>query len=54
MTDLGDTENTEALRHASLFDGLDNAVAVYRVVDEGRDFIIVDFNRAAERLERVS
>jgi len=41
------------LRHRSLFDQLESSVAVYRVLDDGSDLIIVDFNRAAERMEQV-
>jgi PAS domain S-box-containing protein len=30
-----------------------NGLAVYRTVNEGEDFIFVDFNRAAERIEKI-
>lgn len=38
----------EILNHAS------TAVAVYRAVDNGNDFVFVDFNRAAEEIEQIS
>ncbi|MGC8827222.1 MAG: PAS domain-containing hybrid sensor histidine kinase/response regulator [Anaerolineae bacterium] len=41
------------LRYRALFDYIRSPVAVYRAVDDGKDFIIVDFNRAAERTEKV-
>lgn len=40
-------------KYRSLFEGMGNAVAVYRCENDGKDFILVDFNRAAEEIERI-
>ncbi len=36
-----------------LFDNINSGVAVYEAKDDGKDFVFVDFNRAAERFEKV-
>jgi len=41
-------------RYRHLFDRIGSGVAVYEAVDEGEDFIIRDFNLAAERITRTS
>lgn len=41
-------------RYRSLFDNIANAVAVYRAVDDGADFIIEDLNITAEKLEKIN
>ena len=41
-------------RYKKLFEYIDSCVAVYEAVDDGEDFVIRDFNRAAERIERVN
>ena len=38
-------------RYRSLFENIKNAIAVYRAVDDGNDFIFEDFNPAAETVE---
>ena len=38
-------------RFRMMFENMSNAVAVYEVIDEGRDFIFKDFNQSAEKLE---
>ncbi|MBW2367353.1 MAG: response regulator [Deltaproteobacteria bacterium] len=38
-------------RYRAIFKYTKSGVAVYRAVDEGRDFIIEDFNSAAEKIE---
>lgn len=40
-------------RYRSLFEYVSSCVAVYQPVDDGKDFIIKDFNQAAERAEQV-
>ncbi|MGB9869823.1 PAS domain S-box protein, partial [Methanothermobacter sp.] len=40
-------------RYRKLFEYIDSCVAVYEAVDNGDDFLIRDFNRAAERVEGV-
>jgi PAS domain S-box-containing protein len=38
-------------RYRALFDGINNGVAVYEVVDKGKDFIFRDFNHAGEVID---
>jgi PAS domain S-box-containing protein len=40
-------------RYRELFQKMSNAVVVYTVVDEGRDFVFSDLNPAAERIEKI-
>ncbi len=40
-------------RYRSMFQSMNDAVAVYRVVNNGEDFVFADFNLAAERIEQV-
>jgi len=40
-------------RFRQLFDNMSSGVAVYEAIDEGRDFVFVDFNRAGERIEGI-
>ena len=40
-------------RYHSMFEGISNCVAVYAASDDGQDFFIRDFNRAAEESSRV-
>lgn len=42
------------LRYRELFECISSGVAVYRAVDDGRDFVFVDFNRAGERIEKTT
>jgi PAS domain S-box-containing protein len=39
--------------YKELFQNIDDCVAVYRPVEDGKDFIFVDFNHAAEKTENV-
>jgi len=41
-------------RYKELFDHMSSGVAVYEAVDGGDDFVFKDFNKAAERAERVA
>ncbi len=41
------------IRFRSLFENMSNNVAIFEVVDDGRDFIFKNFNSAAEKLERI-
>ncbi|MCU0589087.1 MAG: PAS domain S-box protein [Syntrophobacteraceae bacterium] len=50
-------EEEEVLRESevtyrSLFENMQEGVAVYRAVDDGEDFLFVDFNKAAEKITR--
>ncbi len=37
----------------TLFDGMSSGVAIYQPVNDGNDFVFVDFNAAGERIEKV-
>ncbi len=50
-TDRQIKESEERFRE--LFDHMSSGVAVYEAIDDGNDFIIKDFNRAAEKIENV-
>jgi PAS domain S-box-containing protein/putative nucleotidyltransferase with HDIG domain len=41
-------------RYRELFDNMSSAVAVYDAIDDGKDFIFKDFNKAGERIEKVN
>jgi len=40
-------------RYRHMFENTSDAVAVYRATDDGEDFIIIDLNSNAERLEKI-
>src|SRR4030066_2554550 len=46
---LRESEN----RYRELFSNMSSGVAIYEAKDNGKDFIIKDFNRASERIEQV-
>jgi len=41
-------------RYRQLFDGMPSGVVVYEAIDDGADFVLVDFNTKAEKIEKVS
>ncbi|OCC15855.1 sensory box histidine kinase/response regulator [Dissulfuribacter thermophilus] len=41
-------------RYRTLFEFMGDGVAVYEAIDDGEDFVFLDFNRAAERIENIS
>jgi len=41
------------IKYKALFDNISSGVAIYEVRDNGEDFVFVDFNRAAERIEKI-
>jgi PAS domain S-box-containing protein/putative nucleotidyltransferase with HDIG domain len=41
-------------RYRELFDNMSSAVAVYEAIDDGKDFIFKDFNKAGERIEKIN
>jgi PAS domain S-box-containing protein/putative nucleotidyltransferase with HDIG domain len=41
-------------RFRELFDNISSGVAIYEAKNNGRDFIIKDFNRAAEKIDKVN
>lgn len=40
-------------RYRNLFNYMSSGVAVYEALDDGRDFIIKDFNHAAEKIDKI-
>jgi len=44
---------TSEERYRGIFENTRDGVAVYRAVDDGEDFVFLDFNRAAEKIEHV-
>ncbi|MFW5862839.1 MAG: response regulator, partial [Spirochaetota bacterium] len=44
-------ESREKFRE--LFENMGNGVAIYEAVNDGADFVIVNFNKAAERIENI-
>jgi len=40
-------------RYRGLFENTKNAVAVYKSVDGGKDFILLDLNKAGEKIENI-
>ncbi len=40
-------------RYRAIFDNMHDGVAVYQALDNGNDFVIVDFNVAGERIDKV-
>jgi len=40
-------------QYFQLFENIQNGVVIYRAVDDGDDFQIVDINKAAEKIERI-
>jgi PAS domain S-box-containing protein len=40
-------------RYRELFENTKNAVAVYKAVNGGKDFILLDFNKAGEKIENI-
>ena len=45
--------NRNIERYQQLFENINNCVAVYKVVENGENFILVDFNKAAEKTEQI-
>ncbi len=52
METLRKLEESE-VRYRALFENMRSGVAVYEAIDEGKDFIIKEFNEAAERSDKV-
>lgn len=47
-----DIRRESEARFRALFDSMSSGVAVYRAIDEGSDFVFVDFNPAGEKIEK--
>jgi PAS domain S-box-containing protein len=59
IRDVTDRRRTERAlleseaRYRGIVEHTINGVAVYRAIDNGEDFLFVDFNRSAERIEKI-
>jgi len=42
-----------AARYQGIFENTKNGIAVYRAVDDGDDFVFVEFNRGGEKIEKI-
>jgi len=57
--DISDRKEAELVlkesesRYRALFENMSDGVAIYEVVDDGDNFLFVDFNEAAERIENI-
>ena len=40
-------------RYRGLFGHMNDGVAIYRAKNDGEDFVFIDFNKAAERIENI-
>ncbi len=41
-------------RYKTLFENISNGVAIMQAIDNGNDFLFLDFNRAAEKIDQIS
>jgi len=42
------------IKYKALFDNMSSGVAIYQARNDGEDFVFVDFNRAAERIDKIN
>jgi PAS domain S-box-containing protein len=60
ISDITDRKRAEealkdaGVRFRSMFENMGSAVAVYKAVEDGSDFVFADFNPAAERIEQIA
>ncbi|CCQ73653.1 PAS domain S-box protein [Magnetospira sp. QH-2] len=52
FTDVTEREQA-AQRYRELFDHMSSGAAVYRAVDDGSDFVFLDFNKAGQVIEKI-
>ena len=53
LKELKDELRATEIRYRALFDHLSSGVAVYQAIDNGDDFIFLDFNPAGERIDAI-
>ena len=51
---LKENQQQSQVRYKALFQNVSDGVAIYKAVNDGEDFVIVQFNRAAEKITGVS
>lgn len=44
---------SDSIKYRELFDNISSGVAIYNAVNDGKDFIFKDFNKAAEAIENI-
>lgn len=54
LKELKDELRSSQTRYEALFNHLSSGVAVYEAVDEGNDFVFLDFNPVAERIDGIA
>jgi PAS domain S-box-containing protein len=54
LKELKDELRSSQTRYEALFNHLSSGVAVYEAVDEGSDFVFLDFNPVAERIDGIA
>jgi len=45
---------TSEVKYRQLFENMQSGVAIYEAVNNGEDFIVKDFNKAAERIDKIA
>ena len=53
-TQAEETLEENQARYRALFENLIDGIAVYEAVNNGEDFVFVDFNKAAEKISRIT
>jgi PAS domain S-box-containing protein len=51
--DMEEKLKESEIRYRNMFKNIQTAVAVYKAVDKGNNFVFVDFNPAAEKIEKI-
>ena len=60
LQDITDSKRTEKILRESenqfrqVFENMSSGLAIYEAIEEGEDFVFKDFNKAAEKIERIS
>lgn len=60
LTEIQERKRIEAALHCQedryrgLFENMSSGVAIYKAIDNGQDFVVIDFNKASERIEKIN